>query len=522
MRKTKRRSIFKYVYLVYIAILAVLVTAALLYVNSVLELYENEHPQRHLEKATELLIKEAESGELWQKDGVPSMANSVFEPGVDQKKEFVNKLKGEIKYSPQKWLDDSLCSYNVIHEDTAIAEIRLRKSGDMVQKLVIIGIQPYEIVSYVPLSHSYTLELPADVLVNSDINITVNGIQVLSEHGSKDESGKTTFTFDNLYKLPDVKISDNNGSFAKVKMPDGVNGKIEFDNCFYTLTLPSTLSVSINGEKQMGLTQEDGRVNYRIRLVSKADVAISDLFGNTVSYKGESTVPLTYYEFTTGGGCTLKVDGKDIPESCITTTDNPDFKNFADLATGLPSITQYKIVVLKDKAEVTLTDKAGNPIQFDSESKIQDLTPVTLGTKLDQVPAEVSNEINVLKVLEDWSLFMSCDLNFNGLSKHLIKNSYQYNVAWKYNTSIDRTFTSNHGLGNPPFEEESVTNFTWISDNCFSVDIRFVKHMIVLGKRLNDEMNEKCYFVKYDDTNDRKDNPKWKLVAMKEIVKDAE
>ena len=117
---------------------------------------------------------------------------------------------------------------------------------------------------------------------------------------------------------------------------------------------------------------------------------------------------------------------------------------------------------------------------------------------------------------------MTCDLNFNNISKYLIKNSYQYNVAYKYSYSIDRTFTSNHSLGNPPFEQESVSNFRWLTDNCFEVDIRFVKHMIVLGRRTDDEMNEKCYFVKYDDTKDNKDNPTWKLVAMKEIVNNAD
>ena len=182
----------------------------------------------------------------------------------------------------------------------------------------------------------------------------------------------------------------------------------------------------------------------------------------------------------------------------------------------------YSIVVLKDNAEVAITDANGNPVPFDKEKTVQDLTGVSSGTVLDAVPADVASEVNVIKVLEDWSLFMSCDLNFQSLSKHLIKSSYQYNVAYNYNISIDRTFTSNHGLCNPPFVEESATNFVWLTDNCFSVDVRFVKQMIVLGKQLNDEMNERCYFVKYDDTNDKVNNPKWKLVGMKEIVNNAE
>lgn len=522
MKKHKKIGLFKYAYIAYVLVLAVLIALALGYVNSVLELYESEHPQRHLENATQLLIDEAENGSLWKKEGVPSMESGIFEPGTAPKKDFVKKLKGDVKYSPPKWINDSECTYNVISDGTAIAEIKLRKSGEAIQKLVIISIQKYELVSYTPLSHTYTLELPDDVILNSDITVNVNGVDLLTEHGVKNEDGNTVFTLENMYSTPKITVKDFAGNTADVRLPDTVDGKIEFDNSFYTLTLPEALSVSLNGEKLEGVLQDDGRLYYRIRLATKADVEITDYFGYTVKYNGASAIPLTYYTFMTGDGCNVKVDGNPVPDKCMEISANPEYKNFADLVTDLPKLPVYRIVILKDGVNITITDKNGNNVDYDKEIKVQDLTGISTGTKLDTVPTEVASEVNVLKVLEDWSLFMSCDLNFNSLSKHLIKNSYQYNVAWKYNNSIDRTFTSNHGLGNPPFEEESVTNFVWLTDNCFSVDIRFVKHMIVLGQRLNDEMNERCYFVKYDDTNDGKDNPKWKLVGMKEIVNDAE
>lgn len=520
LRKKKRKSVFKYVYLAYVVVLVALVAAALLYVNSVLDEYENEHPQRHLDNAVAQLKADAESGKLWNQEGVPSMESGIFEEGVDQKAEFLKKLDGEIRFSAQKWINDTECIYKIISDDTEIAEIKLRKVGDPVQKLVIIGIQKYELVSYTPLNHSYTLELPADVILGSDVTLTVNGVTLTEEHGTKNEDGSMLFTLEGLYDTPEVTVTDSLGSKGNVKIGD--DGKIEFDSTFYTLTLPKHLAVTVNGEKAEGVAQDDGRLFYRIRLASKAEVTLTDLFGNTVEYTGSSTVPLTYYTFMTGDNCTVKVDGNQVPDTCMEISANPEYRNFADLVQGLPRLPVYNIVVLKDNAEVTITDGNGANVPFDPEIKVQDLTGLSTGTKLDAVPEEVSSQVNVLKVLEDWSLFMSCDLNFASLSKHLIKNSYQYNVAWKYNNSIDRTFTSYHGLGNPPFEEESVTNFVWLTDNCFSVDIRFVKHMIVLGERLNDEMNERCYFVKYDDTNDGRNNPTWKLVGMKEIVDDAE
>ena len=118
---------------------------------------------------------------------------------------------------------------------------------------------------------------------------------------------------------------------------------------------------------------------------------------------------------------------------------------------------------------------------------------------------------------------MSADLNFQEMSKYLIKDSYQYEVAKKYATGVDIKFISEHTLGNPPFTEESVTNFVWITKDCFSVDISFVKNMILTsGARRKDPMNDRFYFAKYDDTEDGVDNPTWKIVSMKEIVNDAE
>ena len=38
------------------------------------------------------------------------------------------------------------------------------------------------------------------------------------------------------------------------------------------------------------------------------------------------------------------------------------------------------------------------------------------------------------------------------------------------------------------------------------------------GKRVDDLMNDRFYFVKYDATDDGIDNGAWKIASMKEIV----
>ena len=67
-----------------------------------------------------------------------------------------------------------------------------------------------------------------------------------------------------------------------------------------------------------------------------------------------------------------------------------------------------------------------------------------------------------------------------------------------------------------------MTNYVKITDDCFSVDVSFSKHMILSNGELVDTMNERLYFVKYDNPADDWDTPTWKLASMKEMSTNAE
>ena len=51
--------------------------------------------------------------------------------------------------------------------------------------------------------------------------------------------------------------------------------------------------------------------------------------------------------------------------------------------------------------------------------------------------------------------------------------------------------------------------------------MHFVKHMLLRSgtQKVDDTTNDKFYFVKYDDTNDGVNNPNWKIVSMRENLK---
>ena len=87
---------------------------------------------------------------------------------------------------------------------------------------------------------------------------------------------------------------------------------------------------------------------------------------------------------------------------------------------------------------------------------------------------------------------MTNDLAFSRIRGYLIPGSYQYEVAQKYATGVDITFTSRHTLDDPAFTGNTVTNFVWITEDCFSVDISFVKHMrLWYGTPVDDAMNDR-------------------------------
>ena len=56
-----KKGIFKWIYLVWVAILAALVAAALLYVSGLLEDYETAQPERQVREAMAQLVEDAAS-----------------------------------------------------------------------------------------------------------------------------------------------------------------------------------------------------------------------------------------------------------------------------------------------------------------------------------------------------------------------------------------------------------------------------------------------------------------------------
>lgn len=507
----KEKITFKRVYLIYLAVVFVAVVAAIIYVNVLLHRYEDLRPEVKVDEAVAELKEAATNGTFWSKYSMPAVVTGKFEANRDVQGEYLEMYQSEnLKYSAKSGMhaEDELV-YMLKSGDVELAEITLKATGPAETKLVVFSFREWEILSVKPLfeSQDYELALP------QDFEVQVNGVQLTREDGELNEN-EISYSMKNLYREPAIQITDREGRAVNFKVQDG---KIVAEFYVYSLTLPEALKVEVNGVTCVGENVGNKRIRYDIYEVEKPDVMIKDYFGNSLVYDGGNSVPLTLSTITADSRYEVKVSGKDIPAEVITVADNKDYAPLQDYAVNLPVVHTYDIAILEDNALIEVWDEEGMPVSLDEEATEHDLLAIMEGEA--EVPEEISREIDLLQIAHDWSLFMSNDLAFSEISKYMIKDSYQYEVARKYATGADITYTSAHRLGTPPFTEDLVTNFQWISENSFSVDISFVKHMILnVGTRVDDPMNDRFYFVKYDTTDDGKDNPTWKMISMKEIV----
>ena len=507
----KKLSAFRLVFLIYILILAGLVLAAVSYVSSLLREYEASQPEAYVQQAVEQLRTDAASGDFWSKySGISEINPGEFEQNIDVKAQYLVQFTSENLEFTQNSApsEDELC-YDVKHNGVCIARVNLKAQGPAETKLAVFSIREWAVTDVAPVlqAQDYTLTVPAS------FKVTVNGIPLTEKHGSVQENRQVKYTVPSVYLTPEFSIVDATGEQGEYTLK---NGRVRVEFFDYSLTLPTSLTVTVNGEKQEGKVAGTGSALYEIAGLSKPTVEISDHFGNTVHYEGGAELPLTCAVFTASERYHVQVQGKPVPEQAVIKKDNPEYATFAQFVENLPLLCEYNIAILENDAVITATDPAGAVIDLGGESVMADLTVLP---GLDAVPDSVAAEVNVLTVAQNWSKFLTRDLAFSKITPYLIFSSYQYQVAQSYANGPDISYTSRHTLLDPPFRDNNVTNFVWITDDCFSVDISFVKQMrLYYGALVDDPMNDRFYFVKYDDTADGVDNPTWMLASMKEIV----
>ena len=503
---------FKRGYLIYLGVLGIFAAAALIYVLVLLRQYEKSQPEQQVWKAVDELSAQAADGSFSSLYELPEAEPGAFEEGRDIRKEYLALYSRRddmtLTKSGSSIKGDTL-EYQVECGGVVIAKVGLKAEGSPVTKLAVFSMQDWAVDYVRPemKARDYTLTVP------ETFTVTLNGTPL---EGKPEKDRLRTYTASGLYLPPDFSITDGTGDSADYSIR---NGRVLAEYYDYNLTLPSSLTVQVNGETWKGKSEGEDKVRYEITVLEQPSVIISDYYGNTVEYDGEDKLPLTDCFITADQRYTVEVDGAPVPKQAVTRTENPDYRHFAEYAENLPQVCTYSVAVLKEDAEITVADGQGKPVKLEKGSGPYKF--LNHGDVLDEVPREVSSQIDVLKVAQDWSLFMSNDMAFSRIKSYLIPSSYQYEAARKYASGADITYTSEHTLANPAFTGNKVGNFCRITDNCFSVDISFVKHMrLPSGTPVDDPMNDRFYFVKYDDPSDSEKEAVWKLVGMEEIIDD--
>jgi hypothetical protein len=282
----------------------------------------------------------------------------------------------------------------------------------------------------------------------------------------------------------------------------------------YALSLPSSLKVVVNGKEWKGVPLDGGRLRYEMMELEKPEIIISDRYGNEIAYDGKAELPLTYASILAPTDYQVALDGKAVAKEDVSKAVAKEYAFLEGLAKDLPLLAEYQIAILKADATIAVKDGDGNAIPLEPGKSEYDLSPKAAPQK--EIPAEISAKVDALQVAQSWSLFMSNDVSFSKMAEMMAENSYQYEVAKKYATGIDKQFFASHTLLSPAFTENKVANFVRIGEDCFSVEVSFIKHMRLNngGKLVDDAMNDRFYFVRRDGG--------WKLAGLKEVGLDAE
>ncbi len=312
----------------------------------------------------------------------------------------------------------------------------------------------------------------------------------------------------------------------------------------YTFILPEEYVVKHDDEVLSGETT-DGSTKYVVDLTDTDPVfSVTDSYGYSVDYAfGEQ---LTYYDIFVRVPSNFELSLENVDTSKYVTKREllEEYQYCKDYA-SMPQLLTYEFPKSLTHPEFEITDNLGASIAYEYNG--EEIT-ITEQSKLAEVPTEIADTSELLKIAQMWSLFLTRDVykydvdtgkyNDNAeepsdkglgmIRKVLVPDSYLESVARSYARSVDITFISRHTLPSPAFVNEKVQNFVMYSDDFFSCEISFEKIMLrtngkeylINGRR--DRMNCVCYFLR-DTGSDGSDGTwAWRLAELRDLIDDEE
>lgn len=260
----------------------------------------------------------------------------------------------------------------------------------------------------------------------------------------------------------------------------------------------------------------DGKLIFTMKIANKGDITKIKFLNYTkwevVDIKSHIEDGLYNVKAVLPEDYKLYINGKEVVEK----KDSEDGINalYAQY-TEFKKDSVYEVTGLISKPKVEVKDSAGKIVKTHKEDGIIKVESTYFKTD-DNTEAQLKliTPFNVLEFAENYSLFLTADLagyyhGWSNLSKYFIEGTEMYTMAYEWAHGIDITFTSRHTLKNPAFTDEKLSNFTVYSNKAFSVDVSLKKNMVVSGEDRIMEMNDRMYFVYYNDA--------WRLLSMESV-----
>ncbi len=517
-------SKFKLAYIIFLISCVLLSVIFLVYVGIVVKDYDNAQPERAVEAKLTQLRRTARDGDLSEE-----LDFSVFVTPYEQndpaalESAYKRKLEGTLTYEISAAESGDMTKiYSVMSDGKLIGKLTL-KGENTRTSLFFFTMADWSVAEFVPYPAETVYNL--EVYCPDEVSVYINGTQPTAAELVGDTE-VPVYGINGLLNEPQIKYLRADGTEISYTTDKNSVKPAVYD---YSLLLPSGISLTVNGKAASGEPADGGATRYTVREMTKPEVILLDKCGNTFSYNGEASAngAVTTHSVVVPQEFSVKINGISADEICTPwTSAHPDAAQLLKQAdVQLPDLKTYEFALLKDTAEVEVTDSTGKVTKYTISYENGLWLNGVSGS--DEIPEDISAEIDVLEAAKCWSKFMTNDFGgaapgLAAVRKYLLSTSDYYDYAKQWATGIDITFLSAHSLDS--FSNERVTDFNRYSDTCFSVSVYFEKNMTLYhggsyaGTR-TDTFNSVMYFVYADDTpDDGVDNPHWAIAVMRDVL----
>lgn len=498
-------------YIALVVGLAIAGTAVVVHVNNVLESYEASQPEQLVDEQLNLLKEAVKNNTPETVMDFPEFELAEYDKTIMDFGEYKTKLANATEFTYQiktGTFSETGQIYQIFADEEPVAVMELESTHEET-RLAILKTMDWKVKAVTPLltlvNYEYTITIP------ENFSVFVNGFEIKNTEEPA-EDGTVTYTLKKLYSEPEIVIYDTFGHSVAYDITD--NHVTPVVNT-YTLSLPHSFSVYAGDTKITG-TEKDNEAVYTVT-TGYESLVIKDLYGNSMNYTGKESIYAYDYEFSVPDNYTVTLNGKDISEYIIDRTENKEYQ-FCEEYTTMPKQTHYQLSNSMEELTFEVYDNLGQKADYVMQNgKFE----IEKQAGLPEIPAETADAEEIMKIAKTWSFFMTRDLKgnkhgFDIIKKYLVKDSYLYDVAYKWATGIDITMTSAHNTEDNYFENERITNFVKYGDTMFSCDISFVKYMYLYKRNLwvDDPTNSRFFFLKQGEG----ENAQWVIVDIQEII----